>query len=163
MAKTAEQLIEIKDKGLGRNIAFPVASGETIYQGTVVGVATATGLLHDLDATVVAAGVRIAGIVMDSTANANGPAATTAAGSISGDREEQSVPAGDKTVRRVYVEGIFKVPTTGLTQAAVGAPLYASDNYTFTTTSTSNQWIGTIVQFISATEVYVDLNKSYKI
>lgn len=163
MAVTAEQKIDLKANSNASIQAFPVASGETIYSGTVAVVATATGLLMDTDSTIIAAGARIACIVQDDSANATGPAATTAAGSISGSKEEQSAVAGDKTVRRCYVDGVFKVPTTGLTQAAVGAPLYVSDNYTFTTTATSNQWIGTIVEFISATEVYVALNKSFAI
>ena len=100
---------------------------------------------------------------MDASANATGAAATTTDGSISGDLEEGSAIAGDKTVRRLYTKGIFRLPTSGATQATVGAAIYASDNFTFTTTATSNQWVGTCTRFISATLIEVALNESFAI
>ena len=163
MAVTTEQIIDLRNNSGGKTIPVPIASGETIYQGAVLGVQSADGLGYDLDAAAITAGVVIAGLVADGSANPTGPAATTAAGSISGDLEEASVVAGDKTVRSVYVKGSFKLPTSGATQATVGQPIYASDNYTFTTVSASNQWVGTCTAFISATEIYVDLNESYAI
>ena len=161
MAVTAEQIINSKTAENERGLqAYPVASGETIYKGTFAGVQSADGLLYDLDAAAISAGVVIVGVVADGSANADGPAATTAAGSISGSLQESSAVAGDKTVRRLYTKGSFELTGSGFTQADVGQPIYASDNYTVTTTSASNQWIGTCVSFISATKIWVELNDS---
>lgn len=158
MAVTAEQIIKVK--GLTDSRALPVASGELMVQGTVAVVSTATGLLEATDATIIAAGVDLAVIVKDGSANATGPAATTAAGSISGSFEEASAVAGDKTVRECYISGAFVVPLTGADQASVGKKLYVADNYTFSLTSTSNQIVGVISQWLGGTKVVLELNKT---
>ena len=159
MAVTARQKIEVK--GNRNPVALPVKLGETIYQGTVVGIVTATGLIVNLTAALITAGIDFCGIVADDSANATGPAATTAVGSISGTYREASADEGDKTVRRVYLKNTFVLPLSGATQANVGKPIYAVDNYTFSTTSTNNKLIGTITAFVDTGLVEVDLNELF--
>lgn len=161
MAVTANKIIEVKEGSNAKSINFPVKSGETIYKGVISFVEAAEGLLKNLPATTALVG--IACIAEDDSANITGPAATTAAGSISGDLEEGSPVAGDKTVRKCYTKGIFKLPLASAAQIDVGKAVYAVDNYTLSLTSTDNQWLGTIVAVIGTTHVYVDLNESYAI
>jgi hypothetical protein len=156
MAKTAKQLPVMKEPG---NItAFPVASGETLYQNTLV--AIVGGYLYNLDSAAAAAAT-IVGIVADDSANATGPAATTAAGSISGTLQEISALAGDKTVVNVYLSGQFNLTGAGFAQTSVGKVAYASDNYTLNITGGAGAKLGTIVTYLSSTSVYVDINKYY--
>jgi hypothetical protein len=155
MAKTAEQQIDIKNPQ--NNIAFPVASGSTIYKGTFAVIDS--GYLENLSSSNYGVG-SIVGVVNDGSDNASGPAATTAAGSISGSAEETSVPAGDKTVRNLWLNGVVRVTGAGFAQTSVGKVAYLTDNYTANITGTGIK-LGTIVQYISSTVVYVDMNKYY--
>lgn len=155
MAKTAKQNIIIKEP---TNLtAFPVASGSTIYKGTFAVVDS--GYLENLSSANYGAG-SIVGIVDDESANATGAAATTSAGSISGSRREASAIAGDKTVRRLWLNGKVTVTGAGFAQTSVGKVCYLTDNYTGNITGTGIK-LGTIVTYISSTEVEVDMNKYY--
>lgn len=153
MAKTAEQTIIIRDPGILH--AFPVASGETIYKGTFA--ALTAGYLANLDSANLYSATLIA-LVADGSDNATGPAATTANGSISGTNEIGSVAAGDKTVRNVYLEGKVLVTGAGFAQTSVGKTCYLSDNYTGNISGTGAK-LGTIVTYISSTQVYVKMNE----
>jgi hypothetical protein len=155
MAKTAQQIIDIKEPL--NNVAFPVASGETIYQGTFAIINS--GYLKNLTSTNATQG-DIVGLVNDGSANASGPAATTANGSISGSFEETSADAGDKTVRWVWLNGLVRVTGSGFAQTSVGKVCYLADNYTGNITGNGIQ-LGTITTYISSTVVYVDMNKYY--
>lgn len=155
MAVTKNQIVDKKDAG--GLIAFPVASGETIYSNTLVGI-NASGYLFNLTAATANA-ARIVGVVADDSANST-PAATTANGSISGDLENSSAVAGDKTVRKVWTSGIFKLTFTSITQAMVGKTMYASDNFTVDDTI-SGAKVGTLVSYLSATSGWIDLNKGF--
>lgn len=157
MAKTAEQALNIK--GQGNIIAFPVLSGETIYKGTMA-VVNSDGLLTNLTSTTAKTG-RVVAIVTDGSANATGPAATTASGSISGTYEEASAVAGDKTVRECYTKALVLLTFTSIVQSDVGKTVYASDNYTVDEAMSAGIKIGTLVQYISATSGWVDLNTYY--
>lgn len=92
--------------------------------------------------------------------NASGYARPLAAGDPFLGFQEQTVDnpggaAGDKRAR-VFPEGYVEVPVTGVTGLGnVGATVYASDDNTFTLTSTSNSPIGKIVDFLSGTTVLV--------
>lgn len=58
----------------------------------------------------------------------------------------------------VKSEGVFRLPCSGLTIANVGDVVYATDDEIVTVTEVANtQIVGRIVQFISATEVWVKL------
>jgi len=147
---------EIISKNAGGLLAVPVASGETIYKGTLVCIG-ADGYLHNITSTQISGGIRVVGIVADDAAN-DPPQATTANGSISGDLEEQSAIAGDKTVRLIYTKGLFKLPFTSITQAMVGSKMYATDNYTIDDDSTSAVEVGYLATYLSATEGWLALN-----
>jgi len=65
--------------------------------------------------------------------------------------------AGDKYIR-VQKVGIVKLPCSGMAQADVGTPVLASDNNTVTKTSAAGRAVvGPIVEFESATAVWVKL------
>ena len=151
------ELQNVTKKGNLESQAFPVNADEKIYQGTVAGVATADGLLSDLDATLIAAGVNTAAFIKDGSEN-NNATAPSIDGSISGDRQEASgLSNGEKTVRQGWTKGNFLITTaTSLTQASVGAKLYAIDNFTFSLTSTSNLYVGRIIEYVSATSCWVE-------
>lgn len=63
----------------------------------------------------------------------------------------------------IYVQykrwGLIQLSVTGVTAVTdVGKPVYASDDMTFTTTSTSNSYIGRIVRWISSTNCVVEFD-----
>lgn len=156
-AVTANQVQAIKSAS--NLTTFPVASGETIYQNTLV--AIVGGYLYNLDSAAASAGT-VVGYVVDDSANASGPAATTANGSISGALETVSAVAGDKTVRNVYLSGQIKVVASGLAQTSVGKVAYATNNNTVNIVGGNNAIkLGTVTTYLSSTSAYVDLNKFY--
>lgn len=68
--------------------------------------------------------------------------------------------AGD-VVCRVKKEGAFLVAGSGFTQADLGKEVFASDDNTVSTTQGSNeQSVGHIVEFVSATQVRVKIDKA---
>jgi hypothetical protein len=147
--------IATEKKNEGEVTAFAVASGETIYQGSLVGI-NASGYLVNITAAN-ANTIKLVGVVQDGSANST-PAATSANGSISGGLNVSSAIAGDKTVRNVWLSGQFLLTFTSIAQANVGSTVYASDNYTVDETLTGAR-VGTLVTYISATSGWVDLNK----
>jgi hypothetical protein len=147
--------IATEKKHEGNLTAFAVASGETIYQGSLVGI-NASGYLVNITAAN-ANTIKLVGVVADASANST-PVATTANGSISGGLHVSSAIAGDKTVRNVWLSGQFLLTFTSITQAMVGVTVFASDNYTVDETLTGAR-VGTLVTYISATSGWVDLNK----
>jgi|GEM_PF-2415813 len=157
MAVTVNKEIIYKEpSGL---MLFPVKSGETIYKGTLVAIGK-DGYLYNLDSDACKEALMV-GIVADDSANKT-PAATTASGSISGNLEEGSAIAGDKTVRMVYTKGTFRMTFTSITQAMVGQTMYATDNYTIDNVQTAGIPIGTLITYISSTEGYLALNEFYR-
>lgn len=157
MAKTAEQVIAIRDIDYNSQLALPVANGETIYKGTLACVDD-DGYLRNLSSTY-APQAKLVVLVADGSANASGPAATTAAGSISGAREAASDDSGDKTVRVCYTKAHVKLTFTSITQAQVGKTVYASDNYTVDEAQNSAVKIGMLTTYISTTSGWVSLNE----
>lgn len=55
-------------------------------------------------------------------------------------------------------KGLFLLTGSGFAIGDVGVAVYASDNFTITKTSTNNVQIGKIAKFVSATEVWVDID-----
>jgi hypothetical protein len=51
---------------------------------------------------------------------------------------------------RVRRQGTIVLPIGSLAATNIGAPVYASDDDTFTLTATSNTKIGTVVRFVSS-------------
>ena len=143
--------------------AFPVKSGETIYHNTMV-IIDQDGFLKNLTTTNYQT-AKMIGIVADDSAMENGPFATTADGAIgSSNRESQSsVIAGDKTWREVWVRGRFLMTFTGtLSQADNGKLAYALNNNDVATLATAGRVIGTVMEVISTSQAYVELNFFYQ-
>jgi len=158
MAVTVEKAIEIR--GAGEPLLLPVASGETIYKGTLAAIG-GTGYLYNMDSAA-ARNARMIAVIADGSANATGPAATTSAGSISGDFEVGSAVAGDKTVRYCYTKALVKLEFTSIAQSDVGKTVRATDNYTVDEAQSGAVKIGTLVTYISATSGWVELNTFYQ-
>lgn len=62
--------------------------------------------------------------------------------------------AGDLSCE-LYTDGVFYLKGSGFSQATVGAAIYAVDNYTVQTSSTSASLIGKCVEFVSSTKIGV--------
>lgn len=154
-AKTANNVLLKKD--VNALTLFPVDSGQTIYQNTIVGVDT-DGLLKNVAAANVAT-LRIVGIVADNSINTT-PAATTADGSVLSDRS--SADAGDKTVRQVWMQGRFLLDFVDtLAQTALGKLAYAKNNNDCSVSSVDGVLLGTIVSIYSISQAWVEINKFY--
>lgn len=89
----------------------------------------------------------------------------SAAGDIFGGvaAERQDVTSADTAdgskLVSVYINGVWAFPVGSLAITDVGAPAYASDDNTITTTSTNNYWCGYIVD-VDASYVYVDISRA---
>ena len=133
MAVTANQKITARNQR--SRVGVPVASSKHIYQGTMAFIAS--GYLTDVSG---ATGTnQLAGIVIDEKDNSSGS-------------------NGDLTAE-VYEEGSFLLTGSGFAQSDVGSKVYASDNYTITKTSTNNSPVGRIDEFVSSTQVMVQIDK----
>lgn len=73
---------------------------------------------------------------------------------------DSSVPGdGDKEVS-AYRDGVWGFPKGSIAQTDVGAPAYASDDNTVTTTSTVNLWIG-YIEGVDDTYVWVNIEPAF--
>lgn len=132
MAVTANQLTKRQE---GCRVHYPVAASTTLYEGTL-GFRSVTGYLDDDTAT---GANRFGGILVSYVDNASG-----SAGDVKGE---------------VYTDGVFELVGTGFTQASVGLPVYATDNYTITNDpSASGVYIGQCVGYVSSTKILVDID-----
>ena len=117
----------------GKLLAFPLAV-DIMYKGALMKV-NAAGYLAPCAAE---AGAKFAGVAYETVDNRAGS-------------------AGD-VVGRVERVGAHIMQGTGFSQANVGAKVYASDDDTVSTTQATNeQEVGQIVEFISSTEVWVQI------
>lgn len=102
-------------------------------------------------------------LVMYNTAGFLAPAATGAGNIFAGVAEEEvdnsGGSAGDKKCR-YKKEGCYLLTGAGFVQGDVGDSVYASDDQTITKTSTNNPLVGQIVEFVSATQVWVKLARN---
>lgn len=131
MAATANQTIKAQEPRSRRGM--PVAASTKLYQGTLAFI-NAAGYADD-----------------DTNSGAN-----VLAGVVAEEADNGSGGNGDKNVE-VYQRGMFYLPGSGFSQGDVGSLVYASDNFTVTTTATSNTLVGRIKEFVSATLVGVEL------
>ena len=158
---TASQVLNKKDDESLTLQVFPVESGETIYQNTLAGV-NENGYLVNLTSGNYQK-IRMVVVVADDSSNSSGPIATTSSGSISGNSEESSPVAGDKTVRQCWIRGRFLLPMTNVLQNDVGKVVYAQNNFTVDETQLAGTPIGTLVSYVgSSTSAWIDLNAYYK-
>ena len=74
--------------------------------------------------------------------------------------EKKSVTSSDTAQDDVKIAvatgGVWAFAVASITVTDIGAPAYASDDQVVTTTSTDNQWIGTIVD-VDGTYVWVNI------
>lgn len=117
-----------------RLVSHPVVATGVIFKGSLCRL-SAAGYLGVALAEVGAKFAGISEFAVDNSAGANGDV--------------------DGSVLR---EGIFLLEGVGFTQANVGAEVYASDDQTISTVQAANeQAVGTITNFVSATQVWVDI------
>lgn len=133
MAVTAEQLMKIQ--GSMRRGYGPVAASTTLYGGTMVFKDASTGYLTSDDNDGANAFFGIACQTYDNS------------GGVAGD-----------IVADVYVECDIELTGSGFTQASNGVDIYATDNYTITTSEANASYIGRSVAYVSATKLIVRLN-----
>lgn len=132
MAVTANQLIARQD---GEKISVPVAASTTLYQGTLSFV-DSSGYAEE---TTGSGANKFAGIVIEQVDNSSGS-------------------NGDKEVE-LWVCGDYELSGSGFTQADVGQNIYATDNYTVTTTAAGGVLIGSVARYVSSTKVVVRLSE----
>lgn len=131
MAVSANQLITAY--GAGRIDACPIAASKTIYQGTLV--FAASGYATD----VIASGANLfLGIAIKAFDNSAGS-------------------AGDLCCE-YYTLGSFLLTFSSIAITNIRAKIYASDNYTPTTSSSSTSLIGSLSRYVSSTTAYVDID-----
>lgn len=122
-----------RDYFLGDNAEYPVIASDIIYEGAAVG-ENASGYARPL-----VAGDPFLGFAVSTVDNSAGA-------------------AGAKTVL-VKRRGVIKLPIAALAITANDRPkVYASDDDTFTLTSTNNSLIGTVVQWIATGSAYVEFD-----
>jgi len=124
-----------RDYELGDIGELPVVASDIIYEGAAVG-DNASGYARPL------------------------VAADPFLGFAESQADNSAGAAGAVNVR-VREVGKVKLSVTGVTGVGdVGTDVYASDDNAFTLTTTSNTLIGTIVRYISGTEVIVHFKSS---
>jgi len=124
----------------GLILSMPVVASDIIYKGALVK-SNAAGYLAPCASE---AGSFFAGVAYEKADNSSGSA---------GDIE-----------CRVEVKGVFLLEGTGFGQGDVGSLVYASDDQTITKTDSGDlQLVGRIVQYVSSTNVYVELMSSASI
>jgi len=115
---------------------LPVIGDDIIYEGAAVGVVSGSGLARPLQA-----GDKFGGFAKEQADNTGG-----AAGAI--------------TVR-TQEKGKVKLNVGGAAITDIDAPIYASDDNTFTKTATSNTLIGFVHRFVDSGVVIVDYDVAY--
>ena len=88
----------------------------------------------------------------------SGTATDMFAGVASESKLSGAVAGADEV--NVHKEGEFEFAASGMAQTDVGVAVYASDDNTVTKTSTNNQLVGYITEFISATRVRVRIDRA---
>lgn len=109
---------------------IPMIASDTIYEGAAVGESSSTGNARPLVAGDNFLGFAVAQVTNGST-------------------------IGENTVR-VRQRGVVELTVTGVTaDDDLGIAVYASDDATFTTASTSNTQIGKLIRWVSGTTAMV--------
>ena len=114
--------------------SIPVLASTTIYQGTLVYVVAASGFATGDDAAGANAFVGVAIETVDNSTGSN----------------------GDLNVRVIPV-GQFLLTGSGFAQSTVGDLVYAIDNFTLQASSSSATLIGRVKEYVSSTQVWVEL------
>ena len=117
--------------------SFPVKDDDILYKGGLVTL-DASGYAEPAVDT---AGRKFAGVAYEKVDN-----------TLTGHS------AGGKSVR-VYTQGVFKLVCSSITQAMVGQLLFVVDDQTVDETTTNSVCVGKLVEYISATEGWVDIGQ----
>jgi hypothetical protein len=132
MAVSSNQLTTRRDEG---RIGVPVAANKRLYEGTLC--FAASGLASDVIGT---NGVNpFLGILVREADNTGGLAAATKA--------------------ELLTCGQFLLTGAGFAQTDVGKLAYGVDNFAVSPTATNQPFVGTITEFVSATQVWVEINR----
>ena len=123
-----------RDYELGEHNDFPVVAGDVIYEGAAVG-DDGSGYARPL-----VADDPFRGFALQKADNSGGS-------------------NGDKYVR-VRHKGRAKLNIASLAITNVGASVYASDDDTFTLTSTGNSYVGRVIRFVSTGVGIVEFDAS---
>jgi hypothetical protein len=133
MAVTANQIIYWQD---GDRQSGPVMETTHLYEGTLA-FFNATGYVVGI----VAGGANpFAGVLIKEYDNSSG-----ATGAITAE---------------FNTEGDYVLTGAGFSQATVGLDIFASDNYTVTTSNSATSYVGRCVGYISSTQIIVSLKKT---
>lgn len=135
MAVTANQIIRAQEPGGLRSGL--VIDNTHFYEGTLCFTVAASGHITDVIATTANA---FAGIVRKEVDN-----------TLTGHT------AGGKAIE-FYTRGCFLLTTSGASQAWVGDSIYAVDNYTVNATSTNQPRVGKCKEYVSATQIWVEID-----
>jgi len=121
----------------GKLLAYPVVASDIIYAGALCK-HNAAGYLAPCAAE---AGASFAGVAIEQVDNSSG-----SAGALS---------------CRVNKTGAYLMSGTGFSQAAVGSPVFASDDNTVSLTQAVNeQFVGIIEEYVSSTQVRVRIDSA---
>lgn len=134
MAVTAVQPKTVRH---GTRTKVPVAASKHLYENTLV-FANTSGFATDVVSLWVN---EFLGLLVKDVDNSSGAAGDLAA--------------------EIETGGAVLLTGTGFTQATVGKPIYATDNYTITADPTAaNCYVGICEEYVSTTQVVVRLNAS---
>jgi hypothetical protein len=119
----------------GIEVEYPVATNTKIYAGSLVCINAGGYAVPAADTS----GYRFAGVAMEQVDNSAG-----------GD--------GGQMVK-LRRAGVFEFDAGSITQAMVGADMFAIDDHTFDDTAgaTNHIMVGTLVKYVSATKGWVDI------
>jgi hypothetical protein len=126
--------VRAMQRGQGVILAYKLAASTKVFAGALVNLAASGGWAKNATDTASEKLVGVADKTADNTSGANGA----------------------KKVR-VYKTGVFRFFGSGFVQGDVGLSVYVSDNQTVAKSTTNSVLVGTIVEVISATEVYVQI------
>ena len=134
MSVTTDQLLTRSDRDRG---GYPVAASTLLYSGTLMF-------------------VNSGGYADDDTANG-----LNVFGGVVCDRVDNSAGANGDLSVEVWQDGKFVLTGSGFTQASVGQQVYASDNYTISTSrAAAGVYIGTVREYIDSTHVVVEIESA---
>lgn len=103
--------------------SLPVAAGECIYKGALVGIEKGTGFVRHL-----VAGDKFAGIAYEEIDNRDGA-------------------SGGEQFVRVYTQGDFVLPVSDARQECCGEPVYAIDNEILCLSPVGASYAGVVVNY----------------
>lgn len=116
---------KVRTYELGDYNDLPMVAADIIYEGAAVGIVAGSGHARPL-----VAGDAFAG--------------------FAGFKADNSAGAAAALNVRIRRKGTIVLPIASLVATSVGASVYASDDDTFTLTSSGNTKIGTVVRFVSS-------------